>query len=124
MFRQLFLWSVFAGCLLILLAAVGWMSLVAVRLDRAESQSRRQALIEEQVRLALWRMDSSLAPLLLQESARPLAAYQALRKALLVPMSGAIYSTREMYHFSWAVIPPLRPGTSCLHRRCIELLAV
>ena len=81
MFRQRFLWAVFAGCLLILLTAMGWVSLAAVRLERAEAEARQRGLLEERVRLALWRMDSSLAPLLVQESARSFAAYQAFLPA-------------------------------------------
>ncbi|MEN6449525.1 MAG: HAMP domain-containing sensor histidine kinase [Thermoguttaceae bacterium] len=77
MFRRFVLWAVFAGCLAVVLAAMGWISLTAVRLERAERDARRQALVEERVRLALWRMDSALTPLLAQESARPDQAYQA-----------------------------------------------
>ena len=41
------------------------------------------------MRLALWRMDSSLAPLLVEESARPLAAYQAFLPADVAGRSSA-----------------------------------
>jgi signal transduction histidine kinase len=71
------LWLVFAFCLLAVLGAMGWLSATAMRLDRAEVESRRQAAVEEKVRLALWRMDSKLAPLVAQESARPFFAYLA-----------------------------------------------
>ncbi len=47
------------------------------RLDQAEAKARRQAAVEENVRLALWRMDSALAPLVAQESARPYFAYSS-----------------------------------------------
>ena len=56
---------------------MGWLSATALRLDRAEIESRRQAVVEEKVRLALWRMDSALAPMVAQESARPYFAYLA-----------------------------------------------
>jgi len=40
---------------------MGWVSLTAVRLNRAQEEAARQAEVEERVRLALWRMDSALA---------------------------------------------------------------
>ncbi len=66
---------VFGVCLAVVLAAMGWISLKVVQLDRAEVLARRQARLEENVRLALWRMESLLAPLIAQESARPYFAY-------------------------------------------------
>jgi signal transduction histidine kinase len=54
---------------------MGWISLTALRLDRAEAKARAQAAREENVRLALWRMDTSVAPILAQETARPYFAY-------------------------------------------------
>jgi signal transduction histidine kinase len=67
----------FAGCLAVGLAAMGWVSLTAVRLEQAEAKASRLSAVEENVRLALWRMDSALAPLVAQESARPAAAYSS-----------------------------------------------
>jgi len=68
------IWLVFGCCLAVVLAAMGWVSLMAVR---AESDRQRFVTLEENVRLALWRMDSALAPLVAQESALPPAAYRA-----------------------------------------------
>ena len=76
--RPWHIWIAFAFCLAVVLAAMGWISLAALRLDRAEVQARRQAALEENVRLALWRMDSALAPLVAQESARPYYSYRTL----------------------------------------------
>ena len=76
--RPWHIWIAFAFCLAVVLAAMGWISLAALRLDRAEVQARRQAAVEENVRLALWRMDSALAPLVAQESARPYYSYRTL----------------------------------------------
>ena len=42
MFPRLSLWLIFAACLAVVLAAMGWISLAAVRLDRAEAEARRQ----------------------------------------------------------------------------------
>src|SRR4051812_15829457 len=65
-------WAAFGLCLAIVLAAMGWTSLTVLRL---EEQARTQAVREENVRLALWRMDSALAPLLAQETVVPYFAY-------------------------------------------------
>jgi two-component sensor histidine kinase len=67
----------FALCLAVALAAMASISWTAVRLERAESEAWEKAETEERVRLALWRMDSSLAPLLTQEVARPDYVYRA-----------------------------------------------
>ena len=75
--RPLHTWLAFAACLAVVLVAMGWISRTVLRLERAEEQSRRQADQEENVRLALWRMDSALAPLIAQESVQPYFAYGA-----------------------------------------------
>ncbi|MBM4037383.1 MAG: HAMP domain-containing histidine kinase [Planctomycetes bacterium] len=79
--RQWRIWIAFGLALAVLLAAVGSVTLTALRLDRAEAEARHQAALEENVRLALWRMDSALAPLLAQENARPYFAYSAFYPA-------------------------------------------
>src|SRR6185503_10495283 len=70
-------WLVFAACATALLGAIVWISLTVVRLERAEQQARAQAALEENTRLALWRLDSALMPLLAQETARPSAPLPA-----------------------------------------------
>ncbi|MBM4030565.1 MAG: HAMP domain-containing histidine kinase [Planctomycetes bacterium] len=79
--RQWRIWIAFGLALAVLLAAVGSVTLTALQLDRAEAEARRQAALEENVRLALWRMDSALAPLIAQENARPYFAYNAFYPA-------------------------------------------
>lgn len=65
------LWIGFALVLSVLLTTTACLSLTALRLGHAEAAASRQAAVEEQMRLALWRMDSALAPLLAQENAHP-----------------------------------------------------
>src|SRR5947209_711192 len=67
----------FGLCLLVVMAALGWTSANLLRLDAAERDAQRQAELEENVRLALWRMDSALAGIVAQESVRPFADYHA-----------------------------------------------
>jgi signal transduction histidine kinase len=71
-------WLLFAAGLVVLLAAMGWVTVTALRLDRAEAAAREQAALEENVRLALWRMDSLLAPIVAREGARPYFVYAPL----------------------------------------------
>lgn len=77
MTRPWTIWLAFGLCAAVLLAAMGWISGTALRLDRAQLEAGQRAEIEERVRLALWRMDSALAPLFVEESARPFSAYEA-----------------------------------------------
>ncbi|MBI5383447.1 MAG: HAMP domain-containing histidine kinase [Verrucomicrobia bacterium] len=71
------IWLAFALCALVALVAMGWVSFTTLRLDDAQWRAEQQAELEERVRLALWRMDSLLAPLITEESARPSTAYEA-----------------------------------------------
>ena len=64
-------WLYFGVCLALLLAAMAQVSLMALDLDRKQAEARRNAEKEERIRLAMWRMESSLMPLVGRESARP-----------------------------------------------------
>jgi len=75
------IWLTLGLCLAVLLAAMTWTSLTVLRLDRAEARSRQLAHVEENVRLALWRMDSLLARLIGEENTRPYFAYTAFYPA-------------------------------------------
>ncbi len=66
-------WIVFGLCLALVLAAMALVSYTAVKLDR---EGREHATREQNVRLALWRMESALSPLIAQESARPYFWYR------------------------------------------------
>ncbi len=79
--RPLHIWSVFAVCAAVLLAAVTWVTATAWRLQRAQTEAQQQAQFEEKVRLALWRMDSLLAPIVVQESSWPYFVYNSFYPA-------------------------------------------
>ncbi len=74
MMRPIVIWVAFVFCLAIVTAAMGWISHTVFRLESAEFHAVRQS---ENERLALWRMDSTLMPLITRESARPAYEYQA-----------------------------------------------
>jgi signal transduction histidine kinase len=57
-------------------AALLWMTVVVLESERRELRSEAELLHQESMRLALWRMDSWLAPRLAQEAARPYFEYR------------------------------------------------
>lgn len=72
MIRPWHTWAAFGVCSVVVLGAMAWISGTVLRLERG---MRGQAHLEENVRLALWRIDSALAPFITQESARPYFTY-------------------------------------------------
>jgi len=83
-----------AGTVVVLLALV-WITVTVVRLERAELEARTDATHQEALRLALWRLDSWMAPLLAREAARPYFDYQPF------------YPQRRAYT---ALLDPIEPG--------------
>ncbi len=67
---------VYFGGVLIVLGALAWLTLHALRLERAEVGARAQAKYQESIRLVLWRMDSALTPIVAREAARPHFQYE------------------------------------------------
>ncbi len=63
-------WILFATCALLIAAGLAGLSWQLLRLDEEREAAARSALQEEKVRLALWRLDSALSPLLVRESGR------------------------------------------------------
>ena len=81
MTRPLHIRLVFAACLVVLLAAMAGVSVTTLRLDRAQLFAAQQAETEEKVRLALWRMDSLLTSIMVEESARPFSAWESFSRS-------------------------------------------
>jgi signal transduction histidine kinase len=75
------IWTAFAACACLAVAAAGWVSIRALQADASEAAARDKAIVEENTRLALWRMDSLMAPLVAQETARPYFVYEAFYPA-------------------------------------------
>jgi signal transduction histidine kinase len=80
--RPLHIWSFFAVCACVLLGAMTWITTTALRLEKAHTEAQISADFEERVRLALWRMDSLLTPIIVEESARPADHYRASAKSV------------------------------------------
>jgi signal transduction histidine kinase len=71
MIRPYQVWIAFILCGVIVAAAMGWLTVHALRVDRERSAARAEAELEQRVSLALWRMDTKVAPLIAEEAARP-----------------------------------------------------
>ena len=54
------IWLAFAGCSAVVLAAMAWISFTTLRLERDQADADRRAVVQEKIRLALWRMESAL----------------------------------------------------------------
>ena len=67
----------FGLCLLVVGGAMAWVSVMVVELDQRDANAQRKTDLQENVRLALWRMDSALGPIVAQENSRPWFEYQA-----------------------------------------------
>ncbi len=91
--RPWVIWLLYTLCLLGGVVATGWISVVAVGLDRRDLQAQHRAGREEDVRLALWRMDAAMGALVAREDARPYYDYAAFYPAartytnLLTPLA-------------------------------------
>lgn len=66
-------WFAFGSALVIV--ALAWVTSAVLDLERSEWSARADARRQEVLRLALWRMDSWVAPRLARESARPYFEY-------------------------------------------------
>lgn len=81
MTRHLRIWLLFLLFLATLFGVMGWLTVRLLDSDTEAAALRRSATHEEDVRLALWRMDSLLVPIIGRESARPHYVYQAFYPA-------------------------------------------
>lgn len=88
-------WRVYGLCAAVVLLALVWITVTVVKLEKAETTARADAARQESLRLALWRMDSWLAPLLAREAARPYFDYQPF------------YPQQRAYT---ALLRPINPG--------------
>lgn len=75
--RPWHVWLAFALCGLVLAAAMGWLTVHALRVDRDRSLAQAKAALEQNVSLALWQMDTKLAPLIAEEATRPFELYDS-----------------------------------------------
>jgi hypothetical protein len=74
-------WLVFAACICGVAVAMLWLTQEALRNDRLRRAAQANAELEQRVSLALWRMDTELAPIIAEEVVRPPSAYRPFRLA-------------------------------------------
>ena len=91
--RPWFVAAAFGLCLVVGVAAVLWLSREVWRLDERDAVARAQQEHEERVRLALWRLDSALTPILAPEIARPYRAF------------APFFSPEQAYSQNFAPVP-------------------
>lgn len=82
-------WLMFGVGAAVMLMALAWVTVVMLQLERNELVARADANHQESLRLALWRMDSWLAPQLARESARPYFEYQSFYRPQLTIAPGS-----------------------------------
>lgn len=80
--RPLQVWLAFAACAAVAIAALAWLTREAVHADLARSAADLRDDQQRRINLALWRMDTKLAPLLAAEAARPAFYYDPLLPAV------------------------------------------
>src|SRR5688572_30210647 len=59
---------------------LGWMSMVVLRLEQEQQQARAEAEVANNIRLALWRLDTRVTPDLAREEGRPYNHYSFLSR--------------------------------------------
>lgn len=81
MIRPAHVWIAFLAYIAVALTTMAWVSSTARHYENANQEARAREQFEDRVRLALWRMDSAVTPILARESARPYFHYRALYPA-------------------------------------------
>lgn len=78
-------WIIFAIAVLAVLEGLGWVTWRALSLERREADARvaavEQQRFSDSVRVALWRMETELTPLIAVESSRPAGQYASFVEA-------------------------------------------
>src|SRR3954470_3572259 len=78
-------WLLFAACVLGAFAGMAWLTRQALEADERRRTAEAEAGLEQRVSLALWRMDTELAPIIAAEVIRPPAEYRPMRNTASDP---------------------------------------
>src|SRR3954469_13399222 len=78
-------WLLFAACVLGAFAGMAWLTRQALEADARRRSAEAEAGLEQRVSLALWRMDTELAPIIAAEVIRPPAEYRPVPGAATDP---------------------------------------
>src|SRR5271155_5720712 len=69
--------AVFFAIAALLTSGLGWLTVSVLRLEQEQFDTRAQAELDDQLRVALSRLDSRVSPILARESSRPYNHYSA-----------------------------------------------
>ncbi len=61
-------WLVLVACAALIVGAMGWLTHGVMRAESERSLAESRAVLEEKIRLSLWRMDSLAATLSIEEN--------------------------------------------------------
>ena len=100
--RRVMTWVIFWCSVALALGALAWVSVQVVALERSEVRSRINADRQETIRRALWRLDSTVAPLLAVEAARPTTAYELLEQSPYPGLGQTMIGTQTLNYESYA----------------------
>lgn len=68
-------WATFVMAGSVLIGAMTMLTVIGIRLDNSQQAAESRAELEQRVRLALWRMDAAVGPIVAVENARPYFEY-------------------------------------------------
>jgi len=110
-------WLVFGLCAGAMLVIMGWGSRKLIEQEVTERKARQAAALEENVRLSLWRMETALAAVVVQENSRSYTAYSPGGSAT-GDRSGESISPYVKLHFqidqNGGSVPASPPGIEAL----------
>ena len=95
--RPLLVAFAFAVSALVLFGALGRITAMTLALERSERAALERATQEENVRIALWRLDATLAELIALENTRPAARFRSAAEPAGLPVAGAAGLVRARF---------------------------
>jgi signal transduction histidine kinase len=106
---------VFLAIALLVFGGLAWLTSAALQLEQKEHEARAEAELSGQIRLALWRLDSRVFPLLAREASRPYYHYTpTYAPPLAYTWSGKAWQQTEVVEPSPLLAEPL-PDWILLH---------
>jgi signal transduction histidine kinase len=109
---------VFVVIAALVLGGLGWATAAALHLEQAQQASATELARSEQVRLALWRLDSRVAPSLAREDSRPYPHYSALHSPMpALNANGQVWPVGSVFVPSPLLSAEL-PDWMLLHFQC------
>lgn len=126
--KSLWVWTAFAMCALLVLAAMAWLSrgVLAAEHQRARAEAEREAAeiradFEERTRLALWRMDAAGAAIMLRENRHAMESAAAPGKSPEVLLRFAV---RRGQPFEFPAIDSAATSNAEINTRIIRFRAL